>query len=396
VTPARGLRRWRAATLIAYLIGGILGSTWGPRLPDLTRELHVTTGGIGGMLAVANVGLLVGLSLASPMSRALGTRRTIAASLAVIVLCLGGSAIAIAIAAVPLVAVVWTVLGLAAGVLDVLVNAEGAGIERRAGTSFLPLLHALWLGGAAVGAAIGALCAAARITTAMQSAVLAVLVLVAGVVVVRLLPDSPVADRVVVTGPFAMRVRSRLHGWADPRLIALGVLIFGVELAEGSARTWMPLAVERGLGQSDAVAALFVTVFSVTTAGFRAIGGPVVDRLGRVVVARTTIVVGVAGVILFVLGTNVAVVVIGTLLWAIGNCVAGPLAMSAAAEGASDGAAARLGIVTTIGFAAGLAGPPLIGLLAQQVGIVPSLWALVVAFALAFAVSGALRPRPVA
>jgi MFS family permease len=394
------LGRWRAATLIAYAIGGVVAATWGPRLPDLTRELHVTTGEIGGMLAVANVGLLVGLVLAASLARALGARRTVAAALVVVVLSLAGSAAAIAVGSVPLVVVAWIVLGLSSGVLDVLINAEGAGIEQRGGRSFLPLLHALWLGGAAVGAAIGALCAAVGVTIATQAAALAVLVAVAGIAVVRLLPGSAAAEgaaalaaeRAVEAGPFALRLRSRLRIWADPRLIALGVLIFGVELAEGSARTWIPLAVERGSDQPDAVAALFVTIFSVTTGGFRALGGPVVDRLGRVVVVRATIAVGAVGVALFVLGPGLGFALAGTLLWAVGNCVAGPLAMSAAAEGGGD-AAARLGVVTTIGFAAGLAGPPLIGLLAQQVGVIPSFWALAIAFAVAFALTGALRSR---
>jgi MFS family permease len=379
--------------LIAYTIGGVLASTWGPRLPDLTRELHVTTSEIGVVLAAANVGLLVGLIGASPAARILGARRAIGASLAVITVSLTGAAAAIASGSAPLFVGALILVGLATGVLDVLVNAEGSRIEHRARRAFLPLLHALWLGGAALGAALGALCAALGVTAAAQAGMLAGLVLLAAVPIVRGLPRDR-ADGEIAGAAVRVEFRDRIREWGDPRLLALGILILGVELAEGSARTWMPLAVERDLHQPDSVAALFVTVFSVTTAGFRAVGGPVVDRLGRVLVARITIGIGAIGVVLFILGGDGIAVVIGTLLWAIGNCVAGPLAMSAAAEGSRD-AAARIGVVSTIGFAAGLAGPPVIGLLAQQTGIVSSFWMLVIAFGIAFAVSGALRPRAV-
>ncbi|MGN6327012.1 MFS transporter [Pseudolysinimonas sp.] len=386
------LGRRRAGTLTAYVIGGMLASTWGPRLPDLTRELHVTTGEIGAVLAVANLGLLAGLVVASPAARILGARRAVAVALAVIALCLGAAALVVAAGAVLPFAVVLTVLGFAVGALDVLINAEGAAIEHDTGRSFLPLLHALWLGGAAAGAAVGAACAGLGISAAMQAAGLAVFVVILGVGIVVSLPRAiPVPDEAIGGG---IGGRGRARVWTDPRLIALGALIFGVELAEGSARTWIPLAVESGLHRSDAVAALFVTVFSITTAGFRAVSGPVVDRIGRIVVVRVTIAVGAVGVALFILGGSFLPVLIGTLLWAVGNSVAGPLAMSAAAEGGA-GAAARIGVVSTIGFAAGLAGPPVIGLLAQDAGIIPALWLLVVAFAGAFAVSGALRPRDV-
>lgn len=388
------LSRWRAATLVAYLIGGVLAATWGPRLPDLTRDLHVTTAGIGAILATSTVGLLVGLIAASPVARILGIRRTVAISLAVIVGCTLIVAAGIALASVPLTIVGLVVLGLATGILDVVVNVDGSAIEQLAGRSFLPLLHAMWLLGAALGAGIGAGCAALGIGPAAQYAGLAVLVAVAAVFIVWSIPGGSrgQVEDAVERASLGVRFGQWLRGWTDRRLILIGLLIFGVELAEGSARTWMPLAVERGYHQSDAVAALFVTGFSLATAGFRAFGGPVVDRFGQVVVVRVTIAIGVVGVIMFILGGSIWVVLVGTLLWAIGNCLAGPLGMSAAAEGGGD-AAARVGVVSTIGFFAGLAGPPLIGFLAQGLGLIPSFWVLVVLLLAALAVAPVLRRR---
>jgi MFS family permease len=389
VTSSTSLARRRAAALLAYTIGGMLASTWGPRLPDLTRELHVTTSEIGVVLAAPTVGLLVGLLVASAVARFRGARRGIRASLVALAIFLAAGAAAISSGSAPVLSGLLILVGLATGVLDVLINTEGSSIEQHAGKTFLPLLHAMWLGGAALGAALGALCAALGITVAAQAALLAGLVLLATPPIVRWLPEAARHDG-IARAPDRVGFHHRIQEWGQPRLIALGVLVFGVELAEGSARTWMPLAAVRELHQSDAMAALLVTVFSVTTAGFRALGGPAVDRLGRVAVVRVTLAVGAVGVTLFILGGSTAVVLIGTLLWAIGNCVAGPLALSAAAEGGGD-AAGRIGVVSTIGFAAGLAGPPLIGILAHQSGLIPSLWAAVVAFSLAFVVSGALR-----
>lgn len=387
------IARRRLALLAAYVVGGLLAATWGPRLPDLTRELHLSTGGIGAILAAANLGLLAGLSLASRIARWRGARVAVALSLAGVVVALAACAGGILIGSAAGFAVSLLVLGFATGVLDVLVNVEGARVEQTTGRTFLPLLHALWLVGAAIGAALGALCAGLRVGVGLQAAALSLLIAVVGVLIVRAIPRDAVVPRAPeAPGPRSRRrPRRRLH--LDARLLALGVLVFGVELAEGSARTWIPLAAEHGTQRSDAVAALFVTVFSITTAGFRAIGGPVVDRLGRVRAVRGTIAIGIVGVVLFIVAAGTPLALIATMLWAVGNCLAGPLAMSAAAEGEGD-AVARVALVSTIGFAAGLAGPPLMGLLAQQTSVVSTFWLLAGALGLAFALAGSMRRAP--
>jgi cyanate permease len=82
------------------------------------------------------------------------------------------------------------------------------------------------------------------------------------------------------------------------------------------------------------------------------------------------------------------------LLWAAGVSMGFPLGMSAAAESGPD-PAARVSVVASIGYFANLAGPPAIGLLAQSVGLLSSLWLLVALFGAAFAAAGSFRPaRP--
>ena len=390
----RPLRRWRIALLAAYVLGGSIAATWGPRLVDLTRDLRLDVAGIGAVLAVSTAGLLIGLLAASPATRVLGIRRTIAVALAGNTVFLVLAAVGIAAGSVAVVVGALLVLGFGSGILDVVVNVDGAAIEQRTGRSFLPLLHALWLGGAALGAGIGAACAALHITTAAQVLGQAVLVAVVGAVIVAWVPGGRRAEieAEATRLPLAVRFRDWRRGWTDGRLLLIGLLIFAVEVAEGSARTWLPLAAQRGYDQPAATAALFVTGFSIGTGVARAFGGRVVDRFGRVAVVRVTTAVGVVGVLLFLVGGTVGTAIVGTLLWSIGNCLAGPLGMSAAAEGGGD-AAARVGVVSTIGFFANLAAPPLMGLLVQAVGPVAVFWPLVPLFAAAFLIAPVLRRR---
>ena len=175
------------------------------------------------------------------------------------------------------------------------------------------------------------------------------------------------------------------------RLLLIGVVMLGVELGEGSANSWLTLAVRNNHGQSAAVAALFFTVFATSEGLSRIFAGPVVDRLGRVRTVRLTTALGVVGIAAFILAGNPWIVLFGVVLWGVGVSMGFPLGMSAAAESGPD-PAARISVVASIGYFANLAGPPVVGALAQATGLLNALWVIVVLFVAAFAVAGSLAP----
>ncbi|MDX5001351.1 hypothetical protein SHY49_10165, partial [Streptococcus suis] len=74
------------------------------------------------------------------------------------------------------------------------------------------------------------------------------------------------------------------------------------------------------------------------------------------------------GVLLFVLAPGVLPALIGAVLWGAGAAMGFPLGISAAADEPRR-AAARVSVVTTIGYSAFLAGPPVLGFLGDRVGI---------------------------
>jgi predicted MFS family arabinose efflux permease len=99
----------------------------------------------------------------------------------------------------------------------------------------------------------------------------------------------------------------------------------------------------------------------------------------------------VVGVVLFILGGSPWLVLLGVLLWSVGVSMGFPLGMSAAAESGPN-PAARVSVVASVGYFANLAGPPVIGALAERFGLLNSLWLVVVLMVAAFAVAGSLRP----
>ena len=395
VTTERStLARWRWTITGAFGLGGVTVSAWGPRLPAIKAGLGIDTATIGLLLAGVTVGAILGLLASTAVLHWLGGRRAIGGAVLLIAAAMTVMGLALILGSVPLVAAGFVIVGVGIGALDVLINVEGAAVEQAAGRTLMPMMHAAWSIGAAVGSGIGAACAALGVTPAAQFIAEAVLIAAAALGTAGI-PQRSRAPARQPSQDRAAKLRQWLRGWLDVRLLLIGVVMLGVELGEGSANNWLTLAVRNDHGQTAAVAALFFTAFAAGEGVARIFGGPIVDRLGRVRTIRVTTALGVIGVVLFIQAGNRWIVLAGVLLWAVGVSMGFPLGMSAAAESGPD-PAARVSVVASIGYFANLAGPPAIGVLAQAAGLLNALWLIVALFLTAFAAAGSLRPRPAA
>jgi len=384
---------WRNAVMACFALGGVTVSTWGPRLAELRADLRVGDATLGLVLAGVTVGAITGLAASSAVLGRLGPRRGICAMLWLVAAGVAVIGLGAGVAhSVPATAAGFAAVGLGIGASDVMINVEGAGVERAAGRTLMPLMHAAWSAGAIVGAGIGAACAALRVPVIGQFVGEAVVIVVAAAVAVRYLPGSIEVPDAADRPPAGVRIRAWLGGWANGRLLLIGLVMLGVELGEGGANSWLALAVRDGHGRPNAVAALFFVAFNVGETLARVVGGPLVDRVGRVRAVRVTTAVGAVGVALFILSSPAWLILLGTLLWAVGVSMGFPLGMSAAAESGPN-PAARVSVVASIGYLANLAGPPFIGFLSSKVGLLDALWLVAVLLAVGFAGSGALRTR---
>lgn len=287
----------------------------------------------------------------------------------------------------------FVLVGFGIGAVNVMINVEGAAVERAAKKTLMPLMHAAWSAGAIVGAGIGAGCAALGIGLPWQFLGEAVLIVAAAGAAARFVPVREQTGTAGARPPVVERVRGWLRGWGDWRLLLIGLVMLGVELGEGTANNWLTLAVRDGHHRPDAVAALFFVAFAAAETIARVAGGPVVDRVGRVRAVQVTTALGVGGLVIFILAGPVWLILLGTVLWAVGVSMGFPLGMSAAADSGPN-PAARVSVVASIGYVANLAGPPAVGFLSQTTGLLNALWLVAAFLVVGFAASGALKARP--
>ncbi|MGB4808596.1 MAG: MFS transporter, partial [Candidatus Phosphoribacter baldrii] len=81
---------------------------------------------------------------------------------------------------------------------------------------------------------------------------------------------------------------------------------------------------------------------------------------------------------------------VGAALWGLGASLGFPVGMSAAADDPAR-AAARVSVVSTIGYAAFLVGPPLLGFVGDRVGVLRALLVVGLALVVTFGALPAMR-----
>ncbi len=308
------------------------------------------------------------------------------------------------------------VIGLGTASWNTASNVEGAAVERSLGRHIMPRLHGAFSLGTVAGAGLGAWAAAISVPVfwhlAAAGAVVAVSVATAAswfraditpVAGERTYAADSFGDP--ATGPIPVLApagqpepvdapldskRQIAQAWRDRRTLLLGVMVLGLALAEGAAGDWVALALADGHHQSDAAGAagygLFVTFMTIG----RFAGTLVLDRYGRVPVMRWCAAMAVLGLGLFVFAPVPWVAYVALAIWGLGASLGFPVGMSAAADDPAK-AAARVSVVSTIGYGAFLCGPPLLGLLAEHVGILHSLLAVMVVLVVSFVLSPVAR-----
>lgn len=387
----RTVRAAAISTFTVFAINGFVFASWAARIPAVTRILGLTAGEMGLLLLTIAAGSVIALPLAGSVVARLGTANTIRSG--GFTAAFGGLVIAFALSQhhVPLTAGGLFFFGIGIGLWDVAQNIEGADVERHLGRTVMPQFHAGFSGGALIGALVGAGLSALNVSMSLHLLAIVIAVTVAMVFVPRLfLPETAVSGS---RKDPAAKVEKGRNAWTEKRTLMVGLVVLGAALTEGAANDWIAKAGVDGLGTTEAGGAIMFAVFVASMTLFRFFGGRFIDRFGRVPVLYGSLGSALVGLVIFVVAPNVVLAGVGAVFWGAGAAMGFPLGMSAAADDPAR-AAARVSVVSTIGYVAFLAGPPLLGFLGDHVTIRWALLAVAVAIIASILTAPAAKPLP--
>ena len=339
---------------LIFAVNGAVLASWAPRIPAVVDSVGLSDGQLGAALLGVAAGSIPALLLAGRV-----LRRVRAGAMCV------GSGVAFTLS-LPLIALANDAIGLtaslavagaASGALDVAMNTAAVQYENQTGRRLLSRLHGGYSAGVLAGSAMGTVAAAAGVPVPvhfMFTGITLLLVLLAAARGVL----QPVVRPAAAPGP--------------RRAVGLPVLLLVVAIAalfaEGAATDWSALLVSRDLGGGAALGGAAVTAFTLAMAVSRALG----DRTAAIFGTPAVVVGGgtLAGAALAVgaLQTSGRVTIAALAIAGLGLGPLFPLLIRYAGTLAGD-TGRSTATVSAVGYLAYLAGPPVIGVAADRVGL---------------------------
>lgn len=341
------------------------------RIPAVKHALQLSDGLLGVSLLAAPAGLVLVVLLAGRLVDAFGSSRlTRISGVAVALLPISlGLAQNMATLMIALLA-----FGIAAGSLDVAMNAQAGEVERRSGRPLMTSFHACYSFGGLAGALLGGLFAWAGIgplaTFITAGAPLAVVAAVSGRWLLRApaRPAPPAESLPAPAGPPAPlppAARSR----AARHLLALGLLALCCMVGEGAAGSWSAVYLRDNLGTSAGFAATGFAAFSITMALGRLLGDRLAARIGAARLIQGCSLLAAGGLAAGLIIASPAAGVAGFALFGAGLSCTIPQLFSAAGNADPARRGTGLARVAGLGYLGLLGGPVVIGGCASLVGL---------------------------
>jgi hypothetical protein len=337
-----------------FFVDGALFGTWASRIPALSDQVHASPGVLGLCLLAPAAAAVVSMPLVGRVlpgrSSSMFCRVAVAGLMAAIML----PALA---QTVPELAASLLLVGVTNSTLDLAMNAQGVSIERGMNQPILSSLHAAFSFGGFAGAGFGALAAGLGVSPLVHFAFAAVLFGIPGLVATLRLPrDDLDADAE------APKLR-----WTriPARLALIGVACFFSLLAEGGASDWSAKLVRDDLAGTAALGAIAYAVFSVAMGSGRLLTDRLWARWGAGGLLRRSGALAALGFAAGLAAGTVPAAIAGFVALGLGLAGVIPTLFRAGADhpGVSTGPA--LAAVSSLGYLGFLAGPPMIGAIAQ-------------------------------
>ncbi|MFF9567028.1 MFS transporter [Streptomyces sp. NPDC014685] len=338
---------------------GFQYATWASRLPAIKAELDLTEAELGLLLMACGAGAAASFPLVAVLMRRMGSRRLALVSVGFLSLLLPALAVA---PNYPVALLVICCDGVAVGSLNVAMNAQGAALEAAHERTAMARLHAVFSAGSLLAALLASGVNALTPKVAVHFAVAAVLLLLlVGLTWKGLLVEDPPAPEQQAPKKSRRRLTmpSRVTIWMGC------AMVFGT-VTEGAMNDWSALYMEDVVGAASELAPLGIAVVSGMMVLARLFADGWRSRWGDGRIVRVGSAVAGTGLALALLAGGVVPTLIGFACVGLGVAAVTPCIYVAAAGQGTD----ALALVAAMGTTGLLAGPALIGFIAEAGSLV--------------------------
>ncbi len=397
LSPALRLARW--ATRVLFLCLGFVMGAWGVHVPSAKLHYGLSEGGLAVALLSVAGGAVLCLLVAGRLVERWGARAAAVAGGVVMCATLAG---VLWPASVVLLLALLLAFGASSALFDVAINTEGAELEARSGRKVMSGFHGMFSLGGMSGAAVGALLLKLQVAPALQLAAVCVATAAALLAAARHMlpvaahrgggaegeraPQGAEAAAAAGVAPAA----ALPAGAARRTLNLLGGLAVVGMLAEGSMYDWSVLYLKQALGAPQSLAALGYASFSAAMAAARFGGDWLRERVPAGRLMRASALGAAASMALALAAAEPWVAIVGYAGVGIGLANVVPMLYLASARVPGVAPARGLAHVSALGYLGFVAGPPVVGGIAEVASLS---WGMAVVVAAGLVLAAGARGR---
>lgn len=372
---ARGHRRLRVGTTAVFFANGMALALFFSSIPLLKSQLELSDAGLGTALGAQGLGTVIFVVIGSLVATRLGTRGTM--FLGAVLFLAATQYMGLGVTASVVVPAMFA-LGATNSFVDVSMNTHASLVERKYGREIMASFHAAYNFGGFAGAALVAFIVKISETVYVPLAVAGIAQIVVIVLAWRLMGNlRPGAEH----KPHDKRSGS----WSVLRsmaLFTLGVFVALSLFVENGVNGWSGVYLSDVVMADASTAAMAFGAFQLTMAIGRLIGARAIMYLGVGKVIAFGSLTGALGVLLAVIVPTEVMAIIGFGLVGLGLANLTPMFFSRAAAAIPSAPALGIALVNTLGYVGYIAGPLLLGLVAEWLGLKIAFLLILGAFAM--------------
>lgn len=355
-SQTRALKRQLLAARAGFFTGGFTVASWAPIIPFVQSGLSLEPAILGSLLLGLGIGSFVGMPVAGTISVRYGSRFALA--LSGVLSCL----LLVILAMIPGFYIECAALflyGVTLGCLEVSANIYGAQLEKQVGHPIMSGLHAAY--------SIGEVISAAAVTGLLILG--APLVWVIGGLM-AVLATGLLVSLTGIPADAGRAKEEKAEGmvFAAPkgRILMFSLVCLSVFLAEGAMLDWSAIYVHEVGGVDLSAAGIGYTLFVIAMAISRLMGDRLVERFSRVKVLVVGMMLNILTLLTMVCFESPIVLFASLFVMGLGVANVAPIIISAASSVKHVDPTGAITTVTTIGYGGLMAGPAVLGFIAQH------------------------------
>ncbi len=348
-------RAHRIAVSVYFFIAGFTFASWASRIPHIQARLNLNEAALGSVLLALPAGLMVSSLLVGRLIARFGSKAILLAAATLystLIICLGLAP------STPVLVATLFFFGMGGNSFNVSVNTQAVGVERMYGRSIMASFHGIWSLAGFAGAALATLLIWLGLVPWQHFIIISA---------IGFLLSSFFASSLLAAGP--SKTNRKGFSWPEKRILLLGAIAFGNLVCEGTMFDWSGVYFKKVVQAPASLTALGYAAFMGCMATGRFVADKVVMAMGSRKVLQAAGVLICAGFAVAVIFPHVISATLGFMLVGFGVCSVVPIVYSLAGQGNSDNPGSALASITTVGFAGFLAGPPLVGFVAQATNL---------------------------